>query len=296
MELKTKNSKNIGIVGLGLIGGSLGLDLQKLGYIVYGITHREVTAKKARARKLAQIVSTDLSLLKNCSIVYVALPLEKLLNPSSALINAIPRDAVVTDVGSVKVPVLNTWSNLHPRFVASHPMTGTEKSGVNAGQHDLFKNKPWVVTPNKETDQEALEIVHQISLSLGSKWISSEAQTHDEAVGLISHLPVLISAALINTLSTDVKPSLYSLAKKIASSGFADTSRVGGGNPVLGVSMAKFNRENLKRHLSSYKHSLELFEKYLSEENWNELEKTLVNTQEERTKLISNLLIKDRNI
>ena len=214
MELKTKPSKNIGIVGLGLIGGSLGLDLQKLGYTVYGITHREKTAQKARERKLAQIVSTDPSVLNNCSLIYIALPLEQLLNPSSALINAIPRNSVVTDVGSVKVPILNTWNKLHPRFVASHPMTGTEESGVNAGQHNLFKNKPWVVTPSKETDQKALEIVHQIALSLGSKWISSEAQIHDEAVGLISHLPVLISAALLNTHNYRCKAFLIFTCKK----------------------------------------------------------------------------------
>ena len=163
MELKTKPSENIGIVGLGLIGGSLGLDLQKLGYTVYGITHREKTAQKARERKLAQIVSTDPSVLNNCSLIYIALPLEQLLNPSTALVNAIPRNAVVTDVGSVKVPILNTWNKLHPRFVASHPMTGTEESGVNSGQYNLFKNKPWIVTPNKETDQKALEKDHQIS-------------------------------------------------------------------------------------------------------------------------------------
>ena len=286
MELKTKTSENIGIVGLGLIGGSLGLDLQKLGHTVYGITHRENTAQKARERKLAQIVSTDTSLLKNCSLIFIALPLEQILNPSSVLIHAIPKNAVVTDVGSVKLPILNTWNKLHPRFVASHPMTGTEQSGINAGQYNLFKNKPWVVTPNKETDQQALEIVHQISLSLGSKWISTEAQIHDEAVGLISHLPVLISAALLKTLCTDINPSLYSLAQSIASSGFADTSRVGGGNPALGVSMAKFNKANLKRHLSSYRHSLDLFEKYLLEENWNELEKMLVNAQKERKNFI----------
>jgi len=250
MELKTKPSENIGIVGLGLIGGSLGLDLQKLGYTVYGITHRENTAQKARERKLAQIVSTDTSLLKNCSVIYIALPLEQILNPSSVLIHAIPKNAVVTDVGSVKLPILNTWNKLHPRFVASHPMTGTEQSGINSGQYNLFKNKPWVVTPNKATDQKALEIVHKISLSLGSQWISSEAQIHDEAVGLISHLPVLISAALLKTLSSDLKPSLYSLAKSIASSGFADTSRVGGGNPELGVSMAKLNKKNIERYLA----------------------------------------------
>tara|TARA_Y100001968_G_scaffold319242_1_gene350490 strand:+ start:868 stop:1743 length:876 start_codon:yes stop_codon:yes gene_type:complete len=288
MELKSPTSKNIGIVGLGLIGGSLGLDLQKLGYTVYGITRREETAKKARDRKLAQIVSTDLRVLKECSIIYIALPLNQLLKPSSVLINAIPKNAVVTDVGSVKVPILNIWKKIHPRFVASHPMTGTEKSGINAGQHNLFKNKPWVVTPDKETDRNALEIIHQISLSLGCKWISSEASIHDEAVSLISHLPVLISSALLNTLSTEKNPSIYSLAKRIASNGFADTSRVGGGNPELGVSMAKFNKENLMRHLLSYRNSLDLFEKYLVEENWHELEQILIRTQEVRRDLMSN--------
>ena len=287
MKLKSQPTENIGIVGLGLIGGSLGLDLQKLGYTLYGVTHREETAKKARERKLANVVDTDPIILKNCSIIYIALPLEQLLNPSSILINAIPKNAVVTDVGSVKVPILNTWKKLHPRFIASHPMTGTENSGVHSGQYNLFKNKPWVVTPDKETDQKALEIIHQISLSLGCKWISTEAQIHDEAVGLISHLPVLISASLVNTLHTNKNPAIYSLAKSIASSGFADTSRVGGGNPTLGVSMAKFNKANLKRHLSSYRHSLDLFEKYLFEENWNEIEKILVKTQEERQSFIS---------
>tara|TARA_B100000965_G_scaffold119296_1_gene98376 strand:- start:2586 stop:3461 length:876 start_codon:yes stop_codon:yes gene_type:complete len=286
MEIQSQPSKNIGIVGLGLIGGSLGLELQKLGYTVYGITHREKTATKAKERKLAQFVGTDLSVLKDCSIIYLALPLEHLINPSSILINAIPRNAVVTDVGSVKVPIVETWNKLHPRFVASHPMTGTEESGVNAGQYNLFKNKPWVVTPDKTTDPKALEVIHQISLSLGCQWISAEAQIHDEAVGLISHLPVLISAALLNIISSEMNPSLYELAQRIASSGFSDTSRVGGGNPALGVSMAKFNKENLRKSLLSYRNSLDLFEKYLLEENWGELEKILVNTHEERKNFI----------
>ena len=287
MELKSKPLKNIGIVGLGLIGGSLGLDLQKLGYKVYGVTHREKTAKKARERKLAHIISIDPIVLKDCSVIYIALPLEQLLNPSSVLINSIPKNAVVTDVGSVKVPILNTWKKLHPRFVASHPMTGTEESGVNAGQHNLFKNKPWVVTPDKETDKKALETIHKISLSLGCQWISAEAPIHDQAVGLISHLPVLISAALLNTLFTNTNSSLYSLTKSIASNGFTDTSRVGGGNPELGVSMAKFNKKNLLKNLLSYRHSLDLLEQYLLEENWNELEKILISTQEGRRNFIS---------
>ncbi len=277
---------NIGIVGMGLIGGSLGLDLQKLGYHVHGIAHREKTAKKARERKLAQTISTNLDTLKNCSIVFIALPLQQLLKPESYLIHAIPKNAVVTDVGSVKLPVLKTWKKLHPRFIASHPMTGTEQFGVNAGQYNLFKDKPWVVTPDKETDQLALETIHQISLSLGCKWITTEAKIHDQTVGLISHLPVLVSAALLKTMDVDDNKSLLSLAQDLASSGFADTSRIGGGNPQLGVAMAKFNKSNLVQSLRTYKHSLDLLEQSLLSENWDEIGKELLRTKQIREKFL----------
>tara|TARA_Y100001968_G_C19282291_1_gene679868 strand:- start:157 stop:1026 length:870 start_codon:yes stop_codon:yes gene_type:complete len=287
MELKPKTSTNIGIVGLGLIGGSLGLDLQKLGYRVHGITHREETAKKARERKLAQVISTDTDTLKNCSIIFIALPLEQLLHPKSHLIDALPKNAVITDVGSVKVPVLEVWEKLHPRFVASHPMTGTEESGVNSGKYNLFQGKPWVVTPNKETDRSALETIHQIALLLGCKWISCEAAIHDQAVGLISHLPVFISAAFLKTLNNEKDTSLFDLAKDIASSGFSDTSRVGGGNPQLGTSMAKFNKTNLLKSLLSFRKALDLIENSILSENWNEIEKELINTQMSRKELIS---------
>ncbi len=288
MDPKRKARTNIGIVGMGLMGGSLGLDLQKLGYNVHGITHREETAKKARKRKLAQTISTDPDTLKSCSIVFIALPLQQLLKPESLLINSIPKNAVVTDVGSVKLPVLKTWKKLHPRFVASHPMTGTEQFGVNAGQHNLFKDKPWVVTPDKETDQIALETIHQISLLLGSKWITTDATIHDQAVSLISHLPVFISAALLKTMDISANKSLLSLAKDLASSGFADTSRIGGGNPQLGVAMAKFNKSNMLQSLRAYRQSLDLLEQRLLSENWEDIEKELLRTQKIRKEFIQN--------
>ena len=287
MDLKATAHTNIGIVGMGLIGGSLGLDLQKLGFNVHGIAHREETAKKASERKLAQTISTNPDTLKNCSIVFIALPLQQLLKPESFLVNSIPENAVVTDVGSVKLPVLKTWKKLHPRFVASHPMTGTEEFGVTAGQHNLFKNKPWVVTPDKETDQLALETIHQIALLLGCKWITTEAEIHDEAVGLISHLPVFISAALLKTMDNSDNKSLLSLAKDLISSGFADTSRIGGGNPQLGVAMAKFNKSNMLQSVRTYKQSLDLFEQHLLSGKWEEIEKELLKTQQIRENLIN---------
>ena len=117
----------IGIVGLGLIGGSLGLKLQRLNHTIYGIANNEFNLKKAKGKKLANFVSCDLSLLKKCELIILALPIKDLINPSQQLVASIPQETILTDVGSVKEPIVNTWENLHPLFIGSHPMAGTEK-------------------------------------------------------------------------------------------------------------------------------------------------------------------------
>ena len=104
----------IGIVGLGLIGGSLGLKLQSLNHTIYGIANNEFNEKKARDKKLATFVSCDLSLLKKCELIILALPIKDLISPSQELVSSIPRETILTDVGSVKEPIVNTWENLHP--------------------------------------------------------------------------------------------------------------------------------------------------------------------------------------
>ena len=133
MEQNKKPSLCAGVVGLGLIGGSLGLDLQALGWKVNGLVHRSSTADRARARGLAHLVSTDPGILADCDLVILALPLAQLLNPDPNLLKALPAAAVVTDVGSVKMPVLELWRDLHPRFVASHPMAGTAEAREEPG-------------------------------------------------------------------------------------------------------------------------------------------------------------------
>ena len=100
----------VGIVGLGLIGGSLGLDLQARGWSVQGLVHRQATADRATARGLVGSVSTDPSCLSGCDLVILALPIPALLKPNAELLEALPAEAVVTDVGSVKQPVLEVWN------------------------------------------------------------------------------------------------------------------------------------------------------------------------------------------
>ncbi len=187
----------VGVVGLGLIGGSIALDLRARGVEVRALVHRTATARRARQRALADRVATDPAVLADCRLVVLALPLDQLLEPAPDLLAALPPEAVITDVGSVKAPVLERWQPLHPRFVASHPMAGTTQAGVEAGVRDLFVDRPWLATPGPGTDPEALAQVRALALALGARWHCCGAAAHDQAVALISHLPVLVSAALL---------------------------------------------------------------------------------------------------
>jgi arogenate dehydrogenase (NADP+) len=274
-----RETKRVGIVGLGLIGGSLGLDLQADGWDVQGLVHRSATAERAKERGLVSDVSTDPTCLAGCDLVILALPIPLLLDPEPSLLQALPAEAVITDVGSVKQPVLEAWRERHPRFVASHPMAGTALAGVEAGIKGLFRGRPWIATPEPKTDPSALAMVQSLALSLGSHWLTAAAAQHDQAVALISHMPVLVSAALLRAVGDERDPEIRRLALALASSGFADTTRVGGGNPDLGVAMASTNREALLRSLAAYRWSLEQLEDAVLQENWPQLQIELKRTQ-----------------
>jgi arogenate dehydrogenase (NADP+) len=281
----------VGIVGLGLIGGSLALDLQRRGHEVRGLVHRQATAVRALERGLAQRVSTDPQLLADCRLVVLALPLDRLLEPDPALVAALPAGAVVTDVGSVKQPVLERWQGLHPRFVASHPMAGTAQAGVEAGVPDLFAGRPWVATPTASTDPAALQLVEALAAAVGARWLCCGAAEHDRAVALISHLPVLVSAALIHTAHrqalADAQGQLPALVWQLASSGFADTTRVGGGNPELGTLMARSNQVALRQALAGYRRSLDELESQLERGDWSALQALLEQTRQLRPQFLA---------
>ena len=277
----------VGVVGMGLIGGSIALDLTEQGVDVQGLVHREVTAARARNRGLASRVSTDHACLQDCDLVILALPIEALLAPDARLLQALNPQSVVTDVGSVKKEVLQVWRDLHPRFVGSHPMAGNAEAGVEAGIRGLFLDRPWVATPEPATDPAALQVVHQLAQRLGGDWIVADASCHDQAVALISHLPVIVSAALLRAVGEERDPSVFSLAQTLASSGFADTSRVGGGNPALGTAMASRNTQAVLRALAAYRWSLEQLEEAILEGHWAQLEHELQQTQHLRQRFLA---------
>ena len=277
----------IGIVGLGLIGGSLGLKLQSLNHTIYGIANNELNEKKAKEKKLANFVSCDLSLLKKCELIILALPIKDLIIPSRRLAASIPQEAIVTDVGSVKEPIVNTWENLHPLFIGSHPMAGTEKKGVDSGFEGLFKNAKWIITPTQNSDSNAVRTISKLIKSMDCEICKASPKEHDEAVSLISHLPIFLASTLIETAYTKNNPALLDLTQKLAATGFADTSRVGGGNEKLGLDLAMNNQINVLNAINNFKKRLNTMESIIKEKNWELLSKKLSEAKEIREKFIN---------
>ena len=277
---------NIGIVGLGLIGGSLGLKLQSLNHTIYGVTNNEFNEKKAKEKKLANFVSCDLSLLKECELIILALPIKDLINPSQRLVESIPKETILTDVGSVKEPIINRWENLHPLFIGSHPMAGTEKKGVDSGFEGLFKNAKWIITPTKNSDLNSVRTLSELIKSMDCEICQASPKEHDEAVSLISHLPIFLASALIETVHKKNNQSLLDLTKKLAATGFADTSRVGGGNVQLGLDLAMNNQTNILNAINNFKNRLNKLESIIKENNWEVLANKLSEAKEIRENFI----------
>ena len=277
----------IGIVGLGLIGGSLGLKLKSLNHTVYGVTNNELNEKIAKDRNLANLVSCDLEILRDCSLIILALPIRDLITPSEKLIKAIPKDAIVTDVGSIKKPIVDTWEKIHPLFVGSHPMAGTEKKGVNSGFEDLFNKSKWIITPTLSTNTNAIDTLSKLITSIDCEICKTTPKEHDKAVSLISHLPIFLASALIETTYTKTNQSLLDLTQKFAASGFEDTTRVGGGNPQLGIDLARENQTNILKAIEEFKNEISNLESLIINKKWELLSKKLYHSKDVRKYFIN---------
>ncbi|MBL1209935.1 prephenate/arogenate dehydrogenase [Geminocystis sp. GBBB08] len=276
----------IGIIGLGLIGGSLGLDLTRQGYNVIGISRQLTTCNLAIKKRIVTDATVDFSILAETELIFICTPIEAILSTIKSIIQYLPRKTIITDVGSVKGAIVYKATELWGNFVGSHPMAGTINQGIEAAEFDLFKNAPCVITPVKNTSTDAIHKVTQIWRSLGCKMYESTPEIHDQAVAWISHLPVMISANLINSCLNNDNQEVIELAQNLASSGFKDTSRVGGGNVELGLMMAQYNRKQLLVTLKEYQENLSKIIENIEQKKWNKLTEILTKTQQERAKFL----------
>lgn len=272
----------IGIVGLGLIGGSLAVDLRDLGFEVLGVSRSEKTCKIAVEKGIVNQASLNLSLLTTADVVFICTPLEAIAPTLKQLIPHLHPQTIVTDVGSVKVSVVEECSRLWPLFIGGHPMAGNTQQGIEATTKNLFQNAPYVLTPTPTTPENIVAKVSEIARLIGSRLYFCTPEAHDRAVAWISHLPVVVSASLIAACMSENETAILQLSQQLASSGFRDTTRVGGGNTELGLMMARYNRQELLRSLRQYRQSLDQLVEQIDQENWQGFEEVLRITQQAR--------------
>lgn len=275
----------IGIVGLGLIGGSLALELTRQGFYTVGVSRQEKTCCLALEKSIVCESGVDLQLLGKCNLIIICTPIKFILSTIENIIPYLPPETIITDVGSVKgaiaLPARELWKN----FVGSHPMAGNANQGIEFAESGLFNNAPCVITPVENTPSEAIKNVREIWQRVGCRIYQTTPELHDQAVAWISHLPVMISANLISSCMEE-EEQVRSFAQNLASSGFRDTSRVGGGNPELGLMMAQYNRQQLLTSLKKYQQNLDLLIDKIENNNWEELAQILRETHRDRNKFL----------
>lgn len=237
---------HVAILGPGLLGGSMALALRaRWPQMKVSIWARRPTAVDEVLRAgIAHHASTVLAdVVTDASLIVLATPVESMAHLAEQLVRLrLSRNVLVSDVGSVKGSVVN---NLEPLlagigsgFIGSHPMAGSEKSGIDAARADLFHGAACVITPTEATDLHGVERLHHLWQGVGCRTIELSPLDHDRYVARISHLPHL-SAALVTltALADDVGPLVC------AGSGFRDTTRVASGDPDLWTGIVNHNRE-----------------------------------------------------
>ena len=231
----------IGIISLGLIGGSIFKCLLHSPFEIFAVTRNQSTIDSAKT--LSNNVSNDINSLKDCDVVFVASPIHKTLDILDKLECIVSSNCIVLDCASVKEFVMKKKRPY--KFIGSHPMAGTEFNGYNYSFKELFQGAKWVLTPSDNISDSDISIVKNIINSTGADIIISNPKEHDEAVALISHMPLFVAQALVFTAKDNP------LALKLASSGFRDMTRLALSDLNLAFDMRSFN--NSYFHSSLYK-------------------------------------------
>ena len=243
--------ERVTIIGTGLLGGSVGLALRSAGFggRLIGAGPREATLAKAKSAGCVDEITTDLSgAVRDSGLVILAAPVGAIPSLLEKIAAHLASDAVVTDVGSTKASIVSAagMTLRDPgNFVGSHPMAGAETTGPESARADLFTSKPVIVTPVASTHPEALARVERLWSTLGMQIHRMDPAEHDRLVAVISHVPHAASVLL-------VRLAAESGALPVASTGFADTTRLAAGDPNLWADIFLDNRDAVLRALDEW--------------------------------------------
>lgn len=269
----------IGIIGTGLIGGSMALKLKEKGItnFIYGIDNDQQHINKALELNIIN-EGTDLEQgVKNSDLIIIAIPVDAARKVLPGVLDLISDHQTVMDAGSTKAGIVKAVKN-HPkrsRFVAFHPMWGTENSGPQSAIADSFSGKAGVICNKEESAEDALQTVEKIVEALDMHMIYMNAEDHDIHTAYISHISHITSYALANTVLE--KEREEETIFQLASSGFSSTVRLAKSHPEMWVPIFKQNKENVLDVLNEHISQLRKFKSALEKENYEYLEELITN-------------------
>jgi len=276
--------KNVTIVGVGLIGGSFALALKEKGFAknIIGVFNRKETEEKALR---LGIVDESLPLedaVKKADLIYVAIPVDITIPTIQKIMNLVTKEQIVVDAGSTKYALCKAIANypMRNRFVATHPMWGTEYSGPEAATKDSFAGRACVICEKEKSDPKAVEIVEKIYRALGMHIVYMDPEPHDVHAAYVSHISHITSFALANTVLEKEKEE--DAIFELAGGGFESTVRLAKSSPAMWAPIFMQNRENVLDVLNEHISQLRKFKACLEKENMEYLYELMENANKIR--------------
>ena len=265
------------VLGPGLLGGSICLALSEnkmSDRIVLWTRTKESCLNAQKIFPFAEVEENLAESVTGSELVIICTPVETICDIIEKIIPHLCKNALVTDVGSVKKNICQVAENLFKNetasFIGSHPMAGSEKSGMKYASANLFNSRPCIITPSSIKDGRIVDVLIKFWEKLGMVVYQKDSTEHDYLMAELSHLPHLVASVLSHALQGNTKN-----ARQLAGQGLRDTTRVSAGNPNLWSFILSENKPNIIKAIKQFKSSLNEAEKILSSENIEELKKYL---------------------
>lgn len=278
------------VVGVGLIGGSLALDVRRRGLVeeIMGVGRSEKNLQFAQRQGMIDgYVTKETDVPEDTDLLMMATPVQTTVALTKGFLPALRQGCIVSDVGSVKAEIVHGMEKLLPSdipFVAGHPIAGGEQWGARAAKADLFAGHRCILTPTKRTDAAALRKITLLWRKVGAKVEMMDPETHDRVLGIISHLPHVLVYALVNTLAETRVRGID--LKTYCAGGFKDFTRIASSRPELWRDICLLNRRALGESLGDYIKSLEQLKRWIEDGEGALLEKEFARANRIRTQIV----------
>ncbi|HIP28422.1 MAG TPA: prephenate dehydrogenase [Sulfurovum sp.] len=264
--------QRIGIIGLGLMGGSLSLALKKTSkdYHFVGLDHNKKHCKEALSLGLVNEVVHNLDEIKTCDIIFLTIPVDGIIDITQKL-SPLKPNCTVIDLGSTKEKIsLIIPEEIRKNFVTAHPMTGIEKFGPSAAISELYQDKIVVLCDIQKSGEYQQNVAKELFTTIGMNLVYMDAKEHDRHAAFISHMPHAVSYALANSV---IQQEDSSSIVALAAGGFKDMSRIAKSSPDMWEDIFRQNKTNLLESIYSFESELKKCRKMLENEEWNTLNK-----------------------